>query len=163
VIDGKPLVEADMDVVSSVGSAFVTEGVRTSVSSPKTDVINGSSLSTVLVGRGSRIIVELSAQDVMIDDVSCIMGLASRMLVSETAGRGVVELRMSTLGLKGRSVTKGNIEVVSKVAPMSVVDDTEASDWTSLLAVISEITVGCSRGNVVKEPSLSSTELLTES
>jgi hypothetical protein len=99
----------------------------------------------------------------MIDDVSCAMELASIMLVSEITITGVTELESSTLTLDGISVTEGNIEVVSRVTPMSVVDDTEAWDWISLLVVTSGISVGCSRGSVVTEDSLSSTELLTES
>jgi hypothetical protein len=163
VIDGKPLVGAGMDVVSSVGSAFATEGVRISVKSPKTDVTDGPSPWTALLGVGSTLIAELSTTNVMIDDMSGATELASKMLVSETTVTGVIALETSTLTPDGISVIEGNIEVVSRVASMSVVDGTEASDWISVLAVISGISVGCSRGSAVTEDSLSSTELLTGS
>jgi hypothetical protein len=162
VVDGKSLVRTGPDVASTVKSVLVVIGER-SERSLKLDVTDDSSPSAVLVGRGSRPIAEPSVTDVVIDDVSCAMELASIVLVSETTVTGVTELESSTLTLDGVSVTEGNIEVVSRVSPMSVVDDTEAWDWISLLAVISGISVGCSRGSVVTEDSLSSTELLTES
>jgi hypothetical protein len=162
VIDGKSLVRTGPDVASTVKSVLVVIG-ESSERSLKLDVTDNSSPSTVLVGRGSWPIAEPSVTDVMIDDVSCAMELASIMLVSEITITGVTELESSTLTLDGISVTEGNIEVVSRVTPMSVVDDTEAWDWISLLVVTSGISVGCSRGSVVTEDSLSSTELLTES
>jgi hypothetical protein len=162
VIDGKSLVRTGPDVASTVKSVLVVIG-ESSERSLKLDVTDNSSPSTVLVGRGSWPIAEPSVTDVMIDDVSCAMELASIMLVSEITVTGVTELESSTLTLDGISVTEGNIEVVSRVTPMSVVDDTEAWDWISLLVVTSGISVGCSRGSVVTEDSLSSTELLTES
>jgi hypothetical protein len=162
VVDGKSLVRTGPDVASTVESVLVVIG-ESSERSLKLDVTDDSSPSAVLVGRGSRPIAEPSVTDVVIDDVSCAMELASIVLVSETTVTGVTELESSTLTLDGISVTEGNIEVVSRVSPMSVVDDTEAWDWISPLAVISGISVGCSRGSVVTEDSLSSTELLTES
>jgi hypothetical protein len=115
VMDGKPLNEAGMDVVSSIGLALVTEGVGMSVRSPKTDVMDDNSPWIALVGVGSRLIAELSATDVMIGEGSCAVELRSKTLVSASTDTGVVELKTSTLIFDGMSVIVGNDEVVSRV------------------------------------------------
>lgn len=162
VMDGKSLFRTDTDEASTVKSVLVVMG-GDSERSLKLEVTDDNSPSAVLVGRGSRLIVELPVQDIMMDGASCVMGLASRTLVSRTAGMGVVELKTSTLILDGMSVVEGNTEFVSRVTPIFVVDNTESSDCVSLLAVIVGISEGCSRGSVVTEDSLSTTELLTGS
>jgi hypothetical protein len=162
VMDGESPFRTDTGEASTVKSVLVVMG-GDSERSLKLEVTDDSSPSAVLVGRGSRLIVELPVQDIMMDEASCVMGLASRTLVSRTAGMCVVELKTSTLILDGMSVVEGNTEFVSRVTPISVVDNTEFSDCVSPLALIVGISEDCSRGSVVTEDSLSSTELLTGS
>jgi hypothetical protein len=75
----------------------------------------------------------------------------------------VDEVGISRLVLEGRSVTRGNNEVASRIGSVFVADGVRSSDWTSVPGMLLVMSEGCTRGSVVMEDASSSTELMTGS
>lgn len=163
VIDGKSIVESNVEVGSTIASMLVVREVGISDMTSELIVDDGNVVvsSMTPVGVGSRPIAELSTMEGTIEEVSWMMELTSRTLVSATSDTEMDESRLSRLVLDGRSVTEGNIEVVSKVTSVYVADGVKASDWTSVPGELSMVSVGSASGRVVMEDPSSSTELLT--
>lgn len=163
VIDGKLAVGLNAEVRSVVTSLLVMREVGIADMTSELIVDNGNMVvsSMTPVGVGSRPIAELSTMEGTIEEVSWMMELTSRRLVSASCDTDVDGSRSSRLVLDGKSVTEGNIEVVSRVTSAYAADGVKASDWTSVPGMLSGISVGCTSGGVVIVVPSSSTELLT--
>lgn len=127
VIEGNSVVGLNAEVESATASVLAT---GMSVMASELIVVVGSSLvsSATPVGIGSGPIVELSAVEGTIEEVSWAMELATRMLVSAVCDTDVDGSRLSGLVLDGKSVTEGKMEDVSRVGSPYVADGVRASD-----------------------------------
>lgn len=130
VLYGKSIVESNAEVGLATASMLVVREVGISDMTSELTVEDGSSVacSKTAVGLGSRPIAEPSTMEGLIEEVSWMMELTSRMLVSAACDNDVDGSRPTRLVLDGKSVTEGNVKEVSRVASAYVWDEVKASD-----------------------------------
>jgi hypothetical protein len=133
VIDGKSLVESGTDVVSSVGSALVMEGVEMTDKSSELIVVDGNLVvsSRMLENAVSDSLVEVSTTVGIRDGLSGIT-----KLVADNSSAVVTEITLSSPVIDGKLFVRVDVGVVSSVGSALVIRGVELIDKSSELIVI---------------------------
>jgi hypothetical protein len=133
VIDGKSLVGSGTDVVSSVGSALVMEGVEMTDESSELIVVDGNLVvsSRMLENAVSDSLVEVSTTVGIRDGL---FGIAK--LVADNSSAVVTEATLSSPVIDGKLFVGVDVGIVSSVGSALVIRGVKLTDKSSELIVI---------------------------